>query len=74
MDFDAVEIGHLGVHRGLAVGFHDTGDFIGGQGAWCNIGLLRANQADMAGGGDGAGGDRQLSVQEQRGRDAANMP
>src|SRR5471032_3016390 len=72
--FDAVEAGLLGVFGAEAVGGDDAGQFFGVKRARLRIRALGAQQADVALGGDGAGRDRRVAVQQRRVGDAADVP
>ena len=57
VEFDAVEACGLGVLCAAAEGFDDSFDLVDFEGARSDEGPLRTQEADGAGGGDGAGGD-----------------
>ncbi len=66
VDLHAVEAGGLGPLGALAVGLDDVGDLLGVQRARGDVGTLRAHQADVPLGGDGARRHRQLAIQVER--------
>ncbi|MCY1409546.1 hypothetical protein D9M71_248980 [compost metagenome] len=74
MDLHTVETGGLGIFGTDAVGLDDVGDLFGFQGARHRIVTQRTQQADVAPGGDGAGGHRGFAVQVARVGNAAHVP
>ena len=74
VDLDAVEARGLGVFRALPIGLDDGRDFLERQRARRDEVLHRAHQADVPGGPDRAGGNRQLAIQIERIGNAADMP
>src|SRR5690606_18708701 len=58
VDLHAVEAGLLGILGALAVGLDDASNFTGLQSARDLVAFLRAHQADMTGGLNGAGRNR----------------
>ena len=74
VDFDPVETRPLGVFGPLAIGFDNARDLVGFKGAGRFVFLFRPDKADSARRLDGAWGDRQFSIQEQRVGNAPDVP
>src|SRR3984885_1614644 len=72
--FYAIEACGLGVLRAAAEGFDDLFDLMDFERARSDEGALRAEEADSTLRSDGAGGDRQLAIEEYRIGDAADVP
>ena len=74
VDLDAVEAGSLGVLCAAAKGLDDARDFAGFKGARDGVGGFGFEDVEVAGGGDGAGGDGELAVEQEWMGDAADVP